>query len=376
MPLKDVRVVEFVGLAPGPFCGKILADFGASVLRVDKVWETNFDVLQCGKSTLRINIKEAEGRELARRLVLTHDVLIDPFRPGVMENIGLGPDDLCKENPRLIYARLTGFGQYGPLAKRAGHDINYLAISGVLSMLRSQNNKPTPPINILADFAGGGLSCALGICLALLERHRSGCGQIIDASMCEGVAYLSSWLFLSRSLPIWGNSAGQNMLDGGAFFYDSYETKDGKYMSVGALEPQFFNTFKQKLGLPELTQYYENQSQKESARDAVKKAFLEKTQAHWCKIFENVDACVFPVVEWEEVATYNHNKLRSNFQELNNELAPVPSPILSRTPGSLKSKYKNSSAAQFFKNIGLSNDASNEMVENGEILFTHCNAKL
>ncbi|XP_017466938.1 PREDICTED: alpha-methylacyl-CoA racemase isoform X2 [Rhagoletis zephyria] len=308
------------------------------------IWENDFDVLQNGKCTININLKTSDGRQLARKIIQTQDVLIDPFRPGVMEKNGIGPDVLCKENPRLIYARLTGFGQYGSLAKRAGHDINYLAISGVLSMLRSQNSKPIPPVNILADFAGGGLICALGICLALLERHRSGCGQIIDASMCEGVAYISSWLFLSRSLPIWGNQTGQNILDGGSFFYDTYETKDGRFISVGALEPHFFDIFKQNLGLPELIQFPASEYQKNSAREAVKNAFKKKTRNEWSKVFENTDACVFPVVEWEEVAQYGHNKQRSSFQKFDNELVPVPSPLLSRTPGTLKSKRGNLTA--------------------------------
>ncbi|XP_067622312.1 alpha-methylacyl-CoA racemase [Eurosta solidaginis] len=376
MPLKDILVMEFVGLAPGPFCGKILADFGAFVLRVDKVSENNFDVLNNGKSTLRINIKKPTGRELARKIVQTHDVLIDPFRPGVMENIGLGPDILCKENPRLIYARLTGFGQYGSLAKRAGHDINYLAISGVLSMLQSQNNKPTPPINILADFAGGGLICALGICLAILERHRSGCGQIIDSSMCEGAAYISSWLFLSRSLPIWGKNSGRNLLDGGAFFYDTYPTKDGKYMSVAALEPQFFENFKHNLGLPNLSQFTKNEYENKKARKAVTDAFLKKTQTEWSDIFENVDACVFPVIEWQKVGNHSHNKQRQSFQKLNNALAPVPSPLLSRTPGSLKRIYKHNNAAQILKNIGLSPRDIKNFIESGDLLLSTSSAKM
>lgn len=321
---------------------------------------------------MNINLKTSEGRELTRKLVQVHDVLIDPFRPGVLESVGLGPDVVCKENPRLIYARLTGFGQYGPLAKRAGHDINYLGISGVLSMLRSHNKRPTPPLNILADFAGGGLLCAMGICLALLERHRSGCGQIIDASMCEGVAYLSSWLFLSRSLPIWENHSGQSMLDGGAYFYDLYETKDGKYMTVGALEPKFFKIFKNNLELPELCQFPGNQYEKVIAIDLVKRAFLKKTQVEWSDIFENSDACVYPVVEWEDASQHSHNKFRTSFQRLNNIWVPVPSPILSRTPGSLKSMSTRSTIEHFLKNVEL----RKENVKNCDVLFPTKKSKM
>ncbi|XP_028900899.1 alpha-methylacyl-CoA racemase isoform X2 [Zeugodacus cucurbitae] len=337
-----------------------------------QVWENNFDVLTHGKSTINIDLKTTEGRELARKLIQVHDVLIDPFRPGVLESVGLGPEVLCKENPRLIYARLTGFGQYGPLAKRAGHDINYLAISGVLSMLRSHGKRPTPPLNILADFAGGGLLCAMGICLALLERHRSGCGQIIDASMCEGVAYLSSWLFLSRSLPIWGSNSGQSMLDGGSYFYDLYETSDGKYMAVGALEPKFFEIFKNNLGLPELNQFPGNQYENDITIYLVKQAFLKKTQNEWSGIFENIDACVYPVLEWENVAQHNHNKYRTSFQRLNNMWAPVPSPLLSRTPGILKSMPTHSKIENVLKNLEL----REENVENLETSFTIQKSKI
>ncbi|XP_017032951.1 alpha-methylacyl-CoA racemase [Drosophila kikkawai] len=337
MPLKGIKVLEFVGLAPGPLCGKILTDFGATVTRIDKVLENPMDVLQQGKRTISLDLKNPRGQQLARRLATKCDVLIEGFRPGVMEKLNLGPAELCKENPRLIYARLTGFGQHGRLAPRAGHDINYAAISGVLSMLGRSHEKPTAPINILTDFAGGSVMCALGIFVALLERYKSERGQVVDASMVEGAAYVASWLFTSRSMPIWGQDRGRNLIDGGAYFYDTYETKDGLYMSVGALEPQFFEVLKQRLELPEdLNQFGEGHQ--ERGKRLLTEAFLSKTQAEWSQIFEDVDACVYPVLDYREVHKHDHNKERESFGIIQDMPAPCPAPRLSRTPGKLPEK--------------------------------------
>ncbi|XP_034474422.1 alpha-methylacyl-CoA racemase [Drosophila innubila] len=342
MPLKGIKVLEFVGLAPGPLCGKILADFGASVTRIDKMLDNPLDVLYHGKSTLAVNLKKAEGQRIVRQLASKYDVIVEPFRPGVMEKLNLGPEELCAENPRLIYARLTGFGQHGRLAPRAGHDLNYVAISGVLSMLGRQNQNPTAPINFLADFAGGSVICALGICLALLERHRSGRGQVVDAAMVDGAAYVASWLFMSRHLSIWGESQqrGANVLDGGAYFYDTYKTKDGLYLSVAALEPQFFELIKERLQLPqELSQY--GAGNQVLGRQLLTDAFLTKTQAEWSSIFEDVDACVYPVVDWQKVQEHDHNATRKSFEKVGDSFAPRPAPRLSRTPGKLMNNAQN-----------------------------------
>ncbi|XP_017051717.2 alpha-methylacyl-CoA racemase [Drosophila ficusphila] len=337
MPLKGIKVLEFVGLAPGPLCGKILTDFGATVTRIDKILDNPLDVLQQGKSTISVDLKNPKGQQLVLRLANKCDVLIEPFRPGVMEKLNLGPNELRKQNPRLIYARLTGFGQHGRLAPRAGHDINYVAISGVLSMLGRRQEKVTAPINLLADFAGGSVMCALGICLALLERHNSGRGQVVDASMVEGAAYVASWLFMSRNLNIWGQERGDNILDGGSYFYDTYETKDGLYISVGALEPQFFELLKQRLELPEdLCQFGEEHQDR--GKRLLTEVFLSKTQSEWSKIFEDVDACVYPVLDYREVHKHDHNKERESFELLEGVTAPRPAPLLSRTPGKLPKK--------------------------------------
>ncbi|XP_016941365.2 alpha-methylacyl-CoA racemase [Drosophila suzukii] len=340
MPLKGIKVLEFVGLAPGPLCGKILRDFGATVTRIDKVLENPLDVLQHGKRTISVDLKNPKGQQLVRQLAKKYDVLIEPFRPGVMDKLNLGPTELFKANPRLIYARLTGFGQHGRLAPRAGHDINYAAISGVLSMLGRRHGKVTAPINLLADFAGGSVMCALGICLALLERHNSGRGQVVDASMVEGAAYVASWLFMSRNLGIWGRERGENLIDGGSYFYDTYKTKDGLYMSVGALEPQFFELLKQRLELPEdLTQF--GDEHEDRGRKLLTEAFLSKTQAEWSQIFEDIDACVYPVLDYREVHKHAHNKERNSFEIIDDTPAPRPAPLLSRTPGKLPKATDN-----------------------------------
>ncbi|GJQ66996.1 hypothetical protein Trydic_g7987 [Trypoxylus dichotomus] len=293
MALKNVKVLELAGLAPAPFCGMVLADFGASVLRVDKVGSnTDLDVLGNGKKSIALNIKHPKGVNILKQLCNKSDVLLEPFRFGVMEGLGLGPNDLLTENPRLIYARLTGFGQKGSYSKCAGHDINYVAISGLLSLF----------------------------------------GQIVDANMVEGTAYLGSWLYKSQHLPIWGNQRGKNILDSGAHFYEVYETKDGKYMSVGALEPQFYEELLKGLGVDEFEapQYGDFQKSKKLFASI----FLSKTQKEWCKIFDNLDACTFPVLSLDEVANHKHNKEQESFVRecVSQRNVPKPAPQLSRTP--------------------------------------------
>ncbi|XP_054714306.1 alpha-methylacyl-CoA racemase-like isoform X2 [Uloborus diversus] len=268
------------------------------------------------------------------------DVLLEPFRPGVMEKFEMGPTELCKKNPRLIYARLTGFGQNGPFSKMAGHDINYIAISGVLSTLGRSSDTPYHPINLLGDFAGGGLMCALGICLALLERQNSGKGQIIDANMVEGAAYVSSWLWTTRKpdfpVPLWVNSRGKNILDGGYHFYRTYKTKDDKYMAVGALEPQFYSALIKGLKLDEAE--YSQFSDPEICQKKFAEIFASKTQAEWCEIFNYTDACVTPVVPLENAQDHEHNSANKSFVNDGNAHFPISAPRLSRTPGQIDLK--------------------------------------
>ncbi|CAN0088343.1 unnamed protein product [Lampetra planeri] len=336
MAIAGTRVVELAGLAPAPFCGMVLADFGAQVVRVDRAGTraTMPDVLARGKQSLTLNLKCPQGVAVLRRLCRASDVLIEPFRPGVMERLGLGPDVLLGENPRLIYARLTGFGQSGPYASMAGHDINYVAVSGLLSMLGRQGEKPTPPLNLLADFAGGGLMCAMGITMAMLERNRSGLGQVIDTSMVEGAAYVGSFVWRTRPAGLWARPRGENMLDTGAPFYDTYRTADGQYVAVGAIEPQFYSALLKGLGLDPATMPHQmSMDDWPATKREFSRCFAQRSRADWCRVFEGMDACVTPVLTPEEVAGDAHAAGRGSFlRNADGTNVPAPAPRLSRTP--------------------------------------------
>eukprot|EP01065_Artemidia_motanka_P034775 TRINITY_DN4259_c0_g1_i1.p1 TRINITY_DN4259_c0_g1~~TRINITY_DN4259_c0_g1_i1.p1 ORF type:complete len:389 (+),score=79.33 TRINITY_DN4259_c0_g1_i1:67-1233(+) len=345
-PLSGVRVIELAGLAPAPFAGMCLADFGADVVRVDRAENgapaKNIDTLARGKRSIAVNLKDEQGREVLKKLCSSADVLIEPFRPGVMERLGLGPDVLLAANPRLIYARMTGFGQGGDPTVRdaAGHDINYLAQSGVLSALRSQGGRPVPPVNILGDFAGGGFLCAWGITLALLERHRSGKGQVVDAAMVDGASYLSSFVYKGAQLGRWKNDldgVGTNLLDGAAPFYRTYTCKCGGHFSVGAIEPQFYKKLLKGLEIdPRKVPGQLARSQWPRLHRIFEEKFLTKTRVEWEKVFEGQDACAFPVYSIAEAVRHPHNVRRGTFAGIAGEEGlkePAPAPHLSRTPG-------------------------------------------
>lgn len=301
---------------------------------------------------------------IVKKLVRKSDVLIEPFRKGVMEKLGLGPDILMKDNPKLIYARLTGYGQSGSFSSMAGHDINYAALSGLLSLFGRAHEKPIFPANLIADFGGGGLMCALGVILALYERQSSGLGQVIDSSMVEGSAYLGSWLFRSQKLPIWGQKRGHNVLDTGAHFYEIYETKDGKFMTVGALEPQFYAALLKGLELSEeeVPQYGDFNTMK----SIFTKEFKKKSQKEWCEIFDGTDACVAPVLTLEEAAEHPHNLHRQSFIKTDVDIIPKPSPLLSRTPGQTKGVEPLPETGQhttiILKSLGYSDSEINALI--------------
>ncbi|XP_069820881.1 alpha-methylacyl-CoA racemase isoform X2 [Dendropsophus ebraccatus] len=365
MALAGVRVLELAGLAPGPFCGMILSDFGAKVIRVDRA-NTMYttDTMARGKRSIALSLKSPEGIGVLKTLCKQSDVLIEPFRHGVMESLGLGPEVILKENPRLIYARLTGFGQSGKYAKSAGHDVNYVSISGLLSRLGKQQENPTFPLNLLADFAGGGYICALGIVMSLFERTQSGKGQVIDSSMpfskcikqeaswkssayehtgraewilscvVEGAAYLGSFVWKSQKLGLWSRPRGENLLDGGAPFYSTYMTADGKYMAVGAIESQFYKELLKGLDLDssDLPNQMSFSDWPELKKRFTEK-FLEKTQEEWCQVFDGTDACVTPVLTFDDVTMHEHNRERGSFfSNDEGDVSPRPAPLLSRTP--------------------------------------------
>ncbi|MCJ1300997.1 hypothetical protein MMC08_003796 [Hypocenomyce scalaris] len=310
-PLHGIRVVELAGLAPVPFASLLLADYGASILRVDRPHPSAHtaepppatpDLLSRNKSSIALDLKSPGGIALLKVILSHADVLIDPFRPGVLESLGLNLTELMAHNKRLIIARLTGFRRDGKYSPMAGHDINYLAVSGVLSQLGRKGAPPYAPANILADFAGGGLMCAFGIVTALLARTSTGMGQVVENNMVDGAAYLASMMRLSLKTPLWDQPRGENVLDGGCPWYDVYECKDGGYMAVGALEPKFFLELLQGLNIgPEMMTYREDRRTWPMARNAFQKRFREKTRKEWEKVFDGKDACCTPVLQQAEL---------------------------------------------------------------------------
>ncbi|KAJ5349928.1 CoA-transferase family III [Penicillium brevicompactum] len=303
-PLKGIKVIELAGLAPGPFAGLLLADYGASVLRVDRPSAVSADQLTRNKTSITLDLRDASSRNVLLRLLAATDVLIDPFRPGVLERLGLSPTEvLQKVNPRLIVARMTGFRRDGKYKDMAGHDINYIAVSGVLSMLGRAGEKPYAPGNIIGDFAGGGAVCFQGILLALISRSHTGRGQVVEANMVDGSAYLATFPRLAQKTPAWAGPRGENLLDSGCPYYDTYETKDsGKYFAVGALEPQFYAALLRGLGLdPKSLPKREDRANWSKLRDIFTRRFKEKTRTEWEAVFDGTDACATPVLEQAEL---------------------------------------------------------------------------
>jgi alpha-methylacyl-CoA racemase len=335
-PLRGVRVVEIASLAPAPFGCMVLSDLGADVLRVDRTdavgAEAAADPLCRGRRSIGLNLKDAEGVEVLLRLVESADVLVEGFRPGVTERLGFGPDVCLRRNPRLVYGRMTGWGQEGPMASMAGHDINYIAVAGALHPVGHAGERPVPPLNLVGDFGGGGMLLALGILAALHERSTSGRGQVVDAAMVDGAALLTSFVHGMRAQGLWQDRRGENLLDSGAPFYDTYETADGEHMSVGALEPKFYAALLRGLGLEgeDLPQHDRERWPRMRARFA--EVFRRRTREEWTKIFDGTDACVAPVLTLGEAPSHPHNTARTGFVNLGGVTQPAPAPRFDRTP--------------------------------------------
>ncbi|XP_039104208.1 alpha-methylacyl-CoA racemase isoform X1 [Hyaena hyaena] len=382
MALQGVRVLELAGLAPGPFCGMVLADFGAQVVRVDRPGARgDLGLLARGKRSLAVDLKRPEGASLLRRLCSQVDVVLEPFRHGVMEKLQLGPEILQRENPKLIYARLSGFGQSGRFSRVAGHDINYLALSGVLSKIGRSGENPYAPLNLLGDFGGGSLICTLGILMALYQRTRSGKGQVIDASMVEGTAYLSSFLWKSLQIGLWEQPRGQNMLDGGAPFYTTYRTADGGFMAVGAIEPKFYKLLIKGLGLK--SDELPNQMSMSDWPEMKKRfadVFAKKTKEEWCRIFDGTDACVTPVLTFEEVTQHDHNKERGSFiRDKDQGVSPRPAPLLSDTPAlpsSQRDPFVGEHTEEVLQEFGFSQVEINQLTSDKIIEINKVRANL
>ncbi|HWS32310.1 MAG TPA: CaiB/BaiF CoA-transferase family protein [Actinoplanes sp.] len=332
--LAGIRVVELAGLAPAPFGCMMLADLGADVVLVDRPGGTGpVGPLQRGRRVVTLDLKSEEGRSELLSLIAKADVLVEGYRPGVAERLGFGPSECEKINPGLVYARMTGWGQDGPLAKAAGHDIDYIAIAGALEPLGRSGERPHAPINLLGDFAGGGMLLAVGILAALLERTRSGRGQVVDASMVDGSSLLMTFLHGFLADGKWPGPRGGNLLDGGAPFYDTYQASDGGFLAVGSLEPQFYAALLTGLGLdddPTLPAQFDHAAWPELRRRFTER-FQQHTRDEWASIFENLDACVSPVLSPSEAPGHPHNVARRAFIEVNGVVQPAPAPRFTRT---------------------------------------------
>jgi alpha-methylacyl-CoA racemase len=334
-PLQGVRVLEIAGLAAAPLGCTILADLGADVLRVDRVGGHGMpqDPLSRSRRSIALDLKTVEGIEILLRLADPHDVLVEAFRPGVAERLGFGPSVCAGRNPRLIYARMTGWGQDGPLAPTAGHDIDYIAVSGALSLIGRAGERPVPPVNLVGDFGGGGMLLAIGVLAALIERERSGQGQVIDAAMVDGSALLTAIFHGFSILGRWQDQRGSNLIDGGAPFYDTYQTADG-YLAVGALEPQFYAALLDGLGLAgdRTLPDREDRANWPALRERFSAIIARRTTSQWSEVFAGTDACVAPVLSLAEAVKHPHNQSRGTFTEVGGITQPAPAPRFSRTP--------------------------------------------
>ncbi|WP_322050207.1 CaiB/BaiF CoA transferase family protein [Paraburkholderia bannensis] len=334
--LTGLRVLEFAGLGPAPFCSMLLADHGADVLRIVRPrcdGETVEDTLTRGRRTLELDLRQPGATDTVLDLVSRADVLIEGFRPGVMERLGLGPQPCLARRPTLIYGRMTGWGQHGPLAQAAGHDINYLALTGALHAIGRPGEAPAPPLNLVADFGGGAMLLAFGLMAALFEVRRSGRGQVVDAAMTDGVILLSTMIHEMKGAGQWSLARGENLLDGGAPFYDTYACADGKYLAVGPIEAKFYRTLMERCGIED--PLFDDQMDR--ARWPLMKVKLADlfrmcTRDEWCAMLDGADACVTPVLDWEEAPAHPHHRARGAFVEVDGITQPAPAPRFSRTP--------------------------------------------
>src|SRR5450631_864621 len=339
-PLAGVKIVELAGIGPGPFAGMLLSDMGADIIRVDRAQQVNpatfdkpnLEPLYRGRRSIGVDLKNPEGVELVLRLVEGADALFEGFRPGVTERLGLGPDACLARNPKLVYGRMTGWGQEGPMAQAAGHDINYIALAGALAHFGRAGGKPTPPINIVGDFGGGGMFLAFGVVCGILEAQRSGRGQVIDAAMVDGSAILMSMMWGLKVIGFWDEAMGVNVLDTGAPFYDTYETKDGKFVSLGSLEPQFYAELVNRLGLADAGLPAQmDRAGWPGLREWFTALFKTKTRDEWSAILEHSDACFAPVLTMSEAVEHPHIKARGTVINRAGVDQPAPAPRFSRT---------------------------------------------
>ena len=343
--LSGYRVIELAGIGPAPMCAMLLSDMGADVVRIDRLADaglgvqvqTKYSLLNRGRRSVALDLKRPEATDTVLRMVEKADALIEGFRPGVMERLGLGPDVCLSRNPRLVYGRMTGWGQEGPLAQAAGHDINYIALAGALYSIGRRGEAPVPPLNLVGDFGGGALYLALGVVAGILEAQKSGKGQMVDVAMVDGVASLMTAIYGMHGAGIWTNERGTNVLDTGAHYYDVYETRDGKHISVGSIEAKFYEELLERSGLKneELPRQNDRPSWPRM-KERLKALFLTKTRDEWCKIMEGTDICFAPVLSMDEAPRHPHNQLRGTFVVQDDVTQPAPAPRFSRTPSAIQ----------------------------------------
>ncbi|MEP0202720.1 MAG: CaiB/BaiF CoA-transferase family protein [Halioglobus sp.] len=335
-PLAGVKVLELAGIGPGPLAGMLLADLGAEVISIERGAAPGGkplpDCSRRGKRSIALNLKSEEGVETLLKMVEKADILFEGFRPGVAEKLGIGPDDCLARNPKIIYGRMTGWGQTGPLSQAAGHDINYISLSGALHAMGRADEKPVPPLNLVGDYGGGTMFLVMGLLAALYEVRDSGQGQVVDAAMTDGSAILMAMFNSLHAMGMWSTKRGVNLLDSGAHFYDTYETSDGKYVSIGSIEPQFYALLMEKAQLdPAIFGEQNNQSLWPELTDKLTIIFKSKTQAQWCELMEGTDVCFAPVLDFIEAQQHPHNVARETYIEVDGMVQPAPAPRFSRT---------------------------------------------
>ena len=342
-PLTGVKVVEFEGIGPGPFCGLLLSDLGADVIRIDGPRSRSGggakDVTGRGRRSISLDLKNPDDVETCLKLLEKADALIEGYRPGVLEKLGLGPDVVLARNPRLVFGRMTGWGQFGPLAKAAGHDLNYIALTGALWATGRAGEPPAPPLNLIGDYGGGALYLAFGLLAGVIHARTTGEGQVVDVAMTDGAASLTSMFWGMRAAGIWQDRRDGNLLDGGAHFYDCYETADGKWVSIGSIEPQFYMLLLEKAGLTGDPAFHAQMDRASwpALSDKLAAVFKTKTRAEWDALMEGTDVCYAPVLDWHEAAQHPHNQARKTFVEVDGVVQPAPAPRFSKTPGAIRS---------------------------------------
>lgn len=379
-PLHGIKVVEFAALGPCPMAAMILADLGAEVVRIERkpapgakpasdLFDPKIDILNRSRRVVTLDLKKPEGLAAARELVAKADILVEGYRPGVMERLGVGPDESINANPRLVYGRMTGWGQTGPLAHAAGHDINYLSLSGALHAIGEPGGKPVVPLNLVADCGGGAMLLVVGVLAALTEARNSGKGQVVDAAMTDGSALLMTMMYTLKAMGQWGQTRGSNLLDGGAHFYDTYRCADGKYISIGPIEPQFYALFLQKSGItdPDFNQQWDRARWPE-LKSRLAAHLATRTRDEWCVLMEGSDACVAPVLDMDEAPEHPHNRARGTFIEVGGVVQPAPAPRFSRsTPATPRPPKHGATGEDVLADWGFTPDAIDGLRRAGAI---------